>query len=271
MKFLEELDHDLKAALLIQLRDLWTHTSTALEGNILTLGETAFVLTEGLTISGKPLKDHQEVVGHAHAIELLYSLLDRHDLITEDDLFLLHRAVQASIVIDIYQPVGAWKREPNGTNALTAEGKQTFIDYASPVDVPVLMTEWLAMLNVALNTSLNEDRALAAYTDLHQAFVRIHPFADGNGRIARLVANLPVLKSGLPPILIDRTRRRDYLQYLSAYDLQVGPAQSGSALLPESDLRDAFRKFCQECWQASLDLVAEMKDRQQTRRNYHGL
>jgi Fic family protein len=269
MKFLDELDNDLKAALLAQLRDLWTHTSTALEGNTLTLGETAFVLAEGLTISGKPLKDHQEVVGHAHAIELLYCLLDRHALITQDDLFLLHRAVQTSIVVDIYQPIGAWKREPNGTNALTSEGKQTFIDYASPVDVPVLMTEWLVMLNVALDASLNKEEALAAYTGLHQAFVRIHPFADGNGRMARLVANLPVLKSGLPPILIDRTRRRDYLQCLSSYDLQVGPARSGNALLPESDLRDTFRKFCRECWQASLDLVAEMKERQQVRRDKH--
>ncbi|CAK8719934.1 hypothetical protein LDFHOB_09360 [Candidatus Electronema aureum] len=64
------LDADIRAALLIQLRDLWTHTSTAIEGNSLTLGETAFVLREGLTIAGKPLKDHQDVVGHARAIAL---------------------------------------------------------------------------------------------------------------------------------------------------------------------------------------------------------
>ncbi len=68
--FLENLDKDLQTALIIQLRNLWTHTSTAIEGNTLTLGETAFVLEEGLTISGKPLKDHEEVVGHARAIDL---------------------------------------------------------------------------------------------------------------------------------------------------------------------------------------------------------
>ena len=265
MKFLDGLDSDLKVALLAQLRDLWTYTSTALEGNTLTLGETAFVLAEGLTISGKPLKDHCEVVGHAHAIELFYRLLHRNDLVGQDDLFLLHRALQTAIVVDIYQPIGAWKRESNGINALTLEGKQTFFDYASPLDVPVLMMEWLVMLNDALNVSLNKEAALTVYTNLHQAFVRIHPFADGNGRMARLVANLPVLKSGFPPILIDRTRRRDYLQCLSAYDLQVGHAQAGKALLPESALRDTFQKFCQDCWPASLDLVAEMKERQQVR------
>ena len=74
-RLLKDLDRDLKKALLVQLRNLWTHTSTAMEGNTLSLGETAFVLEEGLTIAGKPLKDHQEVVGHARAIDLVYACM----------------------------------------------------------------------------------------------------------------------------------------------------------------------------------------------------
>ena len=62
---------DLHQSLLSQIRELWTHTSTALEGNTLTLGETKFVIEEGLTVSGKPLQDHQEVMGDARAIELI--------------------------------------------------------------------------------------------------------------------------------------------------------------------------------------------------------
>jgi len=61
------LDPDLRTALLAQIRDLWTHGSTAIKGNSLTLGETKFVIEEGLTVSGKPLKDHQEVIGQARA------------------------------------------------------------------------------------------------------------------------------------------------------------------------------------------------------------
>ncbi|CAK0766365.1 hypothetical protein CCP3SC15_3470002 [Gammaproteobacteria bacterium] len=118
-----------------------------------------------------------------------------------------------------------------------------------------------------LNTSHDESVALNHYADLHLAFVRIHPFADGNGRMARLLANLPVLKSGLPPILIDRIRRREYLLRLSSYDLQVGTIQIGKPLLPESELRDAFRQFCRECWQASIKLVKEIQNRQMIRRN----
>ena len=84
MKFFQNLDSDIKAALKAQLRDLWTHTSTALEGNTLTLGETKFVIEEGLTVSGKPLKDHHEVVGHARAIDLIYSMAGKAEIKTTD-------------------------------------------------------------------------------------------------------------------------------------------------------------------------------------------
>jgi Fic family protein len=133
LKSLATLDPDIQRSLMAQVRDLWTHGSAALEGNTLTLGETKFVIEEGLTVSGKPLKDHEEVVGHARAIELIYELLDTWPgrPITEEQLFDLHRAVQTGVVTDIYKPIGGWKLEPNGTYAVDADGSQTFIDYAA--------------------------------------------------------------------------------------------------------------------------------------------
>jgi len=256
--FFPDLAPDLRVALLAQLRDLWTHTSTALEGNTLTLGETAFVLAYGLTVEGRPLADHQEVVGHARAIDLLYGLLDAPAL-TEADLFALHRAVQTEQLADIMKPIGAWKREANGTHALTPEGRQTFIDYAPPGEVPALMAEWLALAN----SSAHEP--LAAYVALHVGFVRIHPFFDGNGRMARLLANLPVLRAGLPPIVIDARRRREYIRLLAEYELALGQARAGAPLLPEAGRLGDFEAFCRDNWQASLDLVAEARERQNRR------
>ena len=96
-----------------QLRDLWTHSSTAIEGNTLTLGETKFVIEEALTVSGKPLKDHQEVVGHARAIDLIYVMVGKAE-INDTDLFELHKAIITQAVVDVYKPVGGWKKEPNG-------------------------------------------------------------------------------------------------------------------------------------------------------------
>ncbi len=127
--FLQDLDNDIRDALLIQLRNLWTHTSTAIEGNTLTLGETAFVLEEGLTISGKPLKDHEEVVGHARAIDLIYDLIGRESNLTEKDLFDLHKAVQTERIIDVYKPAGAWKVEHNSTVIISGD-RQIVFEYA---------------------------------------------------------------------------------------------------------------------------------------------
>lgn len=125
IKFLKNLDEDIRKSLVVQIRNLWTHSSTAIEGNTLTLGETAFVIEEGLTVSGKPLKDHQEVVGHARAIDLIYGMFEKNTPITEKDLFDLHRSIQTAIIFDIYKPIGGWKKEPNGTTMVKGD-KQIF-------------------------------------------------------------------------------------------------------------------------------------------------
>jgi len=105
--FLRSLPSHRRATVLEQIRDLWTHTSTALEGNTLTLGDTHAILGLGLTVSGKSLHEHQEIVGHARAIDLLYRSLERR--LDRDLIFALHKAVQTDSVQDIYKPIGAWK------------------------------------------------------------------------------------------------------------------------------------------------------------------
>jgi len=252
-----------------QVRDLWTHGSAALEGNTLTLGETKFVIEEGLTVSGKPLKDHEEVVGHARAIELIYELLDTWPgrPITEAQLFDLHRAVQTGIVTDIYKPIGGWKLEPNGTYAVDADGRQTFIDYAAPSDVPALMQLWLAELNRLGAQTLDEHAALAAYARLHLGLVHIHPFWDGNGRMARLLANLPVLRSGYLPVVIDVRDRKRYIDRLSAYQIAVGPLTPATGVWPAPTLEGAFADLCQRSYAATHALMAAATAQQDSRRN----
>ncbi len=266
MRFLDGLDSDLKQSLLAQLRNLWTHSSTAIEGNVLTLSDVAFVIEEGLTVSGKPLKDHEEVIGHARGIEFIYELLKPERAITTEDLFSLHKIIQTEKIADIYHPVGDWKSEPNGTYAVTPEGKQVFINYAKPDDVPPLMETCLNQLNAQLSTATTEKEVLDAYVGLHVSFVRIHPFCDGNGRVARLIANLPVLKAGFPPITIPQTKRKEYIEYLAHYELAVGQIDATQSLLPQEERLAAFHDFIQECWQASLYLVAAAHEEQEKRK-----
>lgn len=263
LKALRGLDGDIRGAMLCQIRDLWTHGSTALEGNTLTLGETKFVIEEGLTVSGKPLKDHQEVVGHARAINLIYGSLDGE--VTLARLFELHRAVQTAVVLDIDSPIGAWKRDPNGTYAVRADGAQTFIEYALPADVPTLMGAWLAELNGYCRRDLGEMEAIDAYARLHLGFVHIHPFWDGNGRMARLLANLALLRSGHLPLVVDARERRRYIQTLADYEIDCGPLTPETGVWPCPALEAPFRALCREAYQATRDLVERARAQQETR------
>ncbi len=263
--FLQDLDNDIRDALLAQLRNLWTHTSTAIEGNTLTLGETAFVLEEGLTISGKPLKDHEEVVGHARAIDLVYDLIRRKSDLTEKDLFDLHKAIQTERIFDVYKPVGAWKVEPNSTVIISGD-TQTIFEYAFPKDVPELMQGWLALFQkTCKENTANKEAALTAYVYLHVSFVRIHPFWDGNGRMARLIANIPVIMAGYPPVIIPRERRQEYINALSEYHLAVGTVTVLNELLPDVDKLDRFKRFCTKSWSESMNLVDNACGKQQER------
>jgi Fic family protein len=238
--FYDGLAPDLRASLLAQIRNLWTHTSTALEGNTLTLGETDFILSEGLTIAGKPLKDHREVVGHARAIDIVYELLQRERL-EREDLFRLHAAVLTEVVVDIFSPIGAWKRDPNSTNSIGPDGRQVILEFPAPDRVPLLMEKWLSRFNAVQAAS--ESDAIDAYAGLHLEFVSIHPFFDGNGRVARLVANIPVLRSGAPPIVVPKERRLDYLRSIAAYQISI-PGFPTFDTFPFNEERRAFTALC---------------------------
>ncbi len=192
-QFLNTVPEHRRSAVISQIRDLWTHTSTSLEGNTLTLGDTFNILEYGLTISGKPLKEHQEVIGHAKAIDQIYALVTSHQPVTREDLFELHKSVQTEQVMDIHKPMGGWKVEPNGCNAVDAADRPTYIEYAAPIHVDALMGEFLQTLNRKFTEQISIEQAVEVYAQLHIGFVHIHPFWDGNGRLARLVANIPLL------------------------------------------------------------------------------
>ena len=97
---LQSLDPDLLEAFQQKLRVLWTHSSTALEGNTLDEGETLGVLQYGLTIAGKPLLHHNEVLGHSRALDLVYKLLLNKQHLSEEVLFELHSAIQTAVEVD---------------------------------------------------------------------------------------------------------------------------------------------------------------------------
>ncbi len=263
--FLNGLDNDLQLALLNQLRDLWTYNSSAIEGNTLTLGDTHFVLEQGLTISGKPLKDHQETIGHATAIELLYKSLLQP--LTDIFIFELHKTVVTNTVNDIYKPMGQWKIETNGSYAVIGDGTQTFIEYALPQHVPQLMSQLIAYVNSININVLTIDNAHEYYAKIHMCFVHIHPFWDGNGRLARLIANIPLLKAGLPPLVIPQDQRREYIQILADYQIKVGQLTKTSTVWPDVNQLQSFNTFCNSVYSTTKSLVENIIKVQQKRKH----
>ena len=256
--FLDGISETRRAELLKAIRALWTHDSTAIEGNTLSLGDTMAVLEYGLTVKGKPLKDHQDVASHAKGVEFVQSLIGKTK-ITSDHLFALHRIVVGEETRDIYRPVGAWKREDNGTYGVE-NGKSVYMPYAAADDTPWLMDNWLRAFNKSLKGAKTQEAALEAYVFSHVAFVRVHPFFDGNGRLARLLANLPVLYAGFPPIVVPSEARLDYIRELWKYLHTVGTVgASRPELLPDASLLSHFKDLVREWWRTTLDLVAEAK------------
>jgi hypothetical protein len=261
--FYDGLPSDLRDQLLKRLAAEWTHESTAIEGNTLTLGETVKILELGLTIGGKPLRDHQEVYGHARAIDLIYEMVGR--ALTHEDLFAVHRAVMPLSAVDSLNPVGDWKKDFNGTTGVV-DGKSVYMEYAAPADVPRLMDCWLNDFNKTRPIN-RPAQAVAAYVRAHMVFVRIHPFFDGNGRMARLFANLPVLAAGFPPILVPMSRRSDYIDLLWRYQNAVGRIGRRSRLLPPHPALRDFESLLLKEWQKSTSLVEEARQLARQRRS----
>jgi Fic family protein len=261
---LQSLDADLLEAFQQKLRVRWTHYSTALEGNTLDEGETLGVLQYGLTIAGKPLLHHNEVLGHSRALDLIYSWLLNHQPLSEKALFELHAAIQTAVEVDYFKPVGAWKREPNST--LAKLGAQTVINdtYAAPEHVAELMRTWITEFERMRKS--DDVSALDAYIWSHTTFVRIHPFADGNGRVARLLANIPILEKGFLPVLIPVEKRLAYVESLATWQMASGGLRPGGSLIGDVKTLESFRKLCAEAFEASQTLLSEAMDLQDKRR-----
>ena len=222
MKWLQKygFPEDIRLEALRQIRILWAYESTGIEGNTLDFGDTKLVMEEGITIGGKTLREHNEVVGHGRATDRLETLGQRP--LETADVLALHRDMMGGDSGDVMCPNGAWKREEN---AVLEPGTETVTwrRFAQPQDVPALMETWVGMVNEAENSPDAE-----VWAKLHTAFVNVHPFWDGNGRMARVLANLPRLRAGEVPWIISRQQRRAYMQAITT-DTGGSPAPDGGS------------------------------------------
>ena len=183
-----------------------TYTSNALEGSTLTETETKVVLEDGITIGGKPLSDHLAALGHANAYDHLYTLLDAPS-ITEAHLLRLHQLVTEGV--PEAEP-GQYRSKPviiTGSTYLPPP----------PAELPAKMA---ALVAEQLPHWLSNEHPIHAAAMAHWALVNIHPFCDGNGRTARLLMNLLLMRAGYGITLIAPILRQDYIACLDTAHTQ---------------------------------------------------
>lgn len=179
----------------------FTYNSNAIEGNTLTLKETAMAL-EGMTIDQKPLKDHMEAIGHRDAFLFVLDIAEKKIHISESIIKQIHSLV----LIDRPEDKGTYRRIPVRIMGAYTEPVQPYL-------IEPKITSLLADDEIR-QESMNPIERIARF---HLEFEGIHPFIDGNGRTGRLILNLDLIRNGYPPINVKFTDRKKYYDAFDEY------------------------------------------------------
>lgn len=193
--FSQNMNRQLRDKLIIE----WTYNSNAIEGNTLTLSETKVVLENGITIKGKPLKDHLEIINHKEAIEYIEDLISKSVKLSEFDIKSIHYLVL---------------KEIDSTNAGNYRNENVFISGAEHIPPVYMNVSYEMQKLIDKYQGWKELHPVVRACYLHGEFVKIHPFIAGNGRTARLLLNFELIQSGYPPVVIKTENRADYYDAL---------------------------------------------------------
>jgi Fic family protein len=187
-----------------QMQIEFAYNSNAIEGNTLSLRETQLVIQEGITVHGKSLREHLEARNHPDAINYIEKLAQNQNPITENDILKVHALLMRGIDD---QNAGKYR-----TGQVRVAGA-TFLPPPAQ-KIPSIIKELLQ----TLSQNPDELRPIEQAAFFHHKFVYVHPFIDGNGRTARLLMNITLMKNGYPFTVLLKVDRPKYLRTLSEAD-----------------------------------------------------
>lgn len=235
----------------------FNYNSNHLEGNTLTYGQTKLLFMFGETSGSASLKDYEEMKAHNVGLELMkQEAMDEERPLTEQFI----RELNQTILVQNYWKeaktpagdrtrmeikVGVYKTRPN--SVITATGEE--FHYASPEETAAFMTDLVAWYNEEAAKGDLTPVELAAL--LHYRYIRIHPFEDGNGRIARLLVNYVLHRNGYPMIVIHTEDKQNYLRILHQCDVAAGLAPSDGANASLDHIRP-FVGYLNDCVERAL-------------------
>ncbi len=214
-----------------------TWSSNAIEGNTLTESETEAVIKRGITVSGKPIEYSYEASGHYFAFEFMLELM-RRKTIREDDIKTLHKL--------FYKKIDGKRAGKYRNSDIIITGSE----YEPPHHdmLNYLMKEFIKTIKLL---RMNYHPSVAAAL-IHLRFVEIHPFIDGNGRVARLLMNAVLVQNGYPIVIIPAILRRQYIAYLETAhnrmkDPEIFSGKTNMILSVDSfSYENSFIEFIQE-------------------------
>ncbi len=223
LDILRPIDKEQEDRILQKFRLDWNYHSNHIEGNSLTYGETKALLLFGITASGKPIKDHLEVEGHNEAINYIMDIIKDDEQLTESFIRGLHKLLlKKRYQVDAITPDGAHTKrwievgqyKTTNNHVLTKTGEKFY--FASVEETPAKMMDLLDWYKEKKEHKETNGILLAA--EFHYKFIRIHPFDDGNGRMARILMNFILMQYGYPPVIIKTEDKENYFITLQQAD-----------------------------------------------------
>lgn len=236
----------------------FNYNSNHLEGNTLTYGQTELLLLFGKVDSDAKMHDLEEMKAHNVCLKMIQeeALSDRpltetfirelHQVLLRED-YNVHKTLPDGNVTTYTIHAGCYKTRPNSVRTVTGE----LFEYASPEETPALMTDLVSWYNdIIKDSSLSVIELVSLF---HYRYIRIHPFEDGNGRIARLLVNFILLRAQYPMIIVRSDDKEKYLSALNKSDVNVGMVPSVGAHAKLSDITP-FVEYMKSCLERALTL-----------------
>lgn len=237
----------------------FNYNSNHIEGNTLTYGQTEMLLMFGKVVESAKMKDLEEMKASNVGLKMIKEIaLDKEQPLTEYFIRTLHQTLlREDYTVYRQQPdgtstsyivhAGQYKTRPN--SVITSTGER--FEYASPEETPALMADLIQWYNEAEAKGGLSPIELASL--FHYRYIRIHPFEDGNGRMARLMANYILYRHGYPMIVVKSADKDNYLTALNRCDVAVGPVPSDGAHaeLPQIS---PFVEYLGKCLERALNI-----------------
>lgn len=227
----------------------FNYNSNHIEGNTLTYGQTEILLLFGKVIGEADVRDVQEMAASNVGLRMMTEearvketpltqnfIRTLHKTLLRED-YTVFRNLPGGVHTSYVIHAGQYKTRPN--SVITRYGDR--FEYASPEETPYLMADLVDWYNKAEQEGKLSPVELAAL--FHYRYIRIHPFEDGNGRIARLMTNFILTRHNYPMVVVRSRKKSEYLEALHQTDLEVGPVPSDGAHAEIKDIRPFLKYF----------------------------